>query len=82
MSILDSLTNAISGLKPSGGEFLSSDLKVRGGQIVIKGTRFPLARLLIELSVGYSIEEIAEDYGYPVEILRGALEELASKLWD
>ena len=49
------------------GKYLEDSVEinpdVRGGKLVLKGTRFPVSRLLAEISEGkYSLREIANDY--------------------
>ena len=50
---------------------------VRNGIPVIKGTRFPVLRLLAELSDGYSIHEVAEEFDLTYDQLSLTLVDLA-----
>jgi len=49
-----------------------------GGLPVLRGTRFPLARVLAELADGVSIVVIAEDFDLEVESLKMLLDGMAS----
>lgn len=42
--------------------YTSSNPKILGGKLVIKGTRIPVARIIQLLSEGYMAENIAEQY--------------------
>jgi len=44
---------------------------------VIRGTRFPVARVFAEISDGLSLSEIAEDFDLDVNMLRKLVEGLA-----
>ena len=51
---------------------------VRGGKLVLKGTRFPVSRLLSEISEGkYSLREIANDYNLDFETVEKFIEALS-----
>ena len=52
---------------------------IRSGQPVVKGTRFPVARVLTELAAGGNIDELAEDYNLDVHDLADMLNDLADK---
>ncbi|MEM8641503.1 MAG: DUF433 domain-containing protein [Cyanobacteria bacterium P01_G01_bin.54] len=51
--------------------------EMRGGIPVLKGTRFPVARVLAELGEDETISEIAEDYDIDANKLRDLIENLA-----
>lgn len=50
---------------------------IRNGIPVIKGTHFPVFRLLAELSDGYSIHEVAEEFDITYDQLSLTLVDLA-----
>jgi uncharacterized protein (DUF433 family) len=56
------------------------DPGIRGGVPVLRGTRFPLARLLAEIADGRSLNEIAEDHELPLDAVTELLSALASSL--
>jgi uncharacterized protein (DUF433 family) len=50
-------------------EVVVRDPAVRHGAMVIKGTRFPVSRIFAELSEGYKLSEIADNYDLDLEKL-------------
>lgn len=68
-------------------ESMKADKDVRGGRIVIEGTRMTVAQLLTEISEGMTVSEFADDYDYDEEKIVKVIEELATefesyKLYD
>jgi uncharacterized protein (DUF433 family) len=61
--------------------FVTSDPKVRGGELVLKGTRFPLSHLIANLAPhtpGWpSLEHIAEDFDLDIEVVYQIFRKLA-----
>ena len=70
-------------------ENIDSDPMIRGGELVIKGTRFPVSQIFGELTEeDTSIKEFCEDYRLPRHKVVGILEGFAhllrtkrSELW-
>ena len=58
-------------------EFVESNPDVRGGELVLKGTRVPLAQILAELAETVGVEFIA---GVDPTLVRGAVESVAGEL--
>ena len=61
-----------------GMKYIISDPEIRGGMPVIKETRFPVTKILMELAEGFPIDNIAKDYGYDPELFKNVIMELAS----
>lgn len=55
----------------------TSDPEIRGGTLVLKGTRFPVSRVLAEVGDGSTLEEIADLYRLDLTQLKTLFEELA-----
>jgi len=47
------------------------------GDLVVSGSRYPVAHLLAELADGRSVRELAEDHGHELELLIDILDKLA-----
>jgi uncharacterized protein (DUF433 family) len=60
---------------------LSRDLAVCGGDVVLLGTRLPIAAILGRIEAGEDVDEIASDYGHTEETVRDAIGE-AGRLLD
>jgi len=58
-------------------ECVARDVRTRRGTLVIRGTRFPIARVFAEISDDLSLSEIAEDFDLDVNMLRKLAEGLA-----
>lgn len=54
------------------------DPEVRGGRPVLRGTRFPVANMLAELSDGPGPKHLADEFDLPEAVVRQALMELAN----
>ena len=57
------------------------DPKVRGGRAVLRGTGFPIANMLAELSEGPGPKHLADEFDLPEDVIREALMELAKQTW-
>jgi len=57
--------------------FIDVDPNMRGGLPVVRGTRFPLARVLAELAEGRTLHELAADMDLDGETVREVLRALA-----
>ena len=62
------------------GGFAESDPQRRGGEPVLKDTRFPIGQLIAQLAAGDSVELIAEDFSLDYKTVVGFLEHLAYEL--
>ena len=49
---------------------VEADPDVMGGMPVLKGTRFPLARIFAELADGLSVAEISDDFNLDADNLK------------
>lgn len=50
---------------------------IRGGVPVLRGTRFPVARILADVADGCKLSEIAKDYDQDLGKMRKFMKELA-----
>lgn len=57
-----------------------------GGRPTIRGTRFTVAQLLAELAEtdggARNVEEICRDFELPLEVVKGALQEISVQWWS
>jgi uncharacterized protein (DUF433 family) len=53
------------------------DPDTRGGVLVLRGTRFPVTRVLAEIADDNAISQLAEDFDLDVELLRKLLQGMA-----
>jgi uncharacterized protein (DUF433 family) len=58
-------------------EAVEADPDTQGGVVVLRGTRFPIARVLAELAEDSSISDIAGDFDLDIEILKKFLQGMA-----
>ena len=58
-------------------QFIEQEATVRGGVVVLKGTRFPLGRVFSEIAEGVSLDDVAEDYSLDLNLLQEMFRELA-----
>jgi uncharacterized protein (DUF433 family) len=58
-------------------ESVARDAKTRRGTLVIRGTRFPVARVFAEISDDRRLSEIAEDFDLDINMLRQLVEGMA-----
>lgn len=56
------------------GESVEVNPAIRGGIPVVRGTRFPVARVLAELADGLSLSQIADDFDLDISTLRQVVE--------
>lgn len=63
-------------------KYIQTNPDIMGGQLVMAGTRFPIATLLFELSYGMTIDEFCDDYSYPRELVENVLRELSQHMLD
>ena len=63
-------------------EYIETSPHVRGGVLAIKGTRFPLSRVIAELGGGVSIHEIAIEYELDEDCLSGLVGSVADYLYQ
>lgn len=50
---------------------------IRGGEPVLKGTRYPLSRVFAEIIEGKSIKEISENYDLDIKNIKNVISGLA-----
>ncbi len=62
-------------------KYIISDPKIRGGVPVIKGTRFPVSRLLEELADDRTIDDVCMYFNLDQVITQQALVEIAN-VWN
>ena len=56
---------------------ISRDPNVRSGVTTLRGTRFPVSMILGQLAEGQSAEEIVDDFSLDLDLVKGALSDLA-----
>ena len=58
-------------------ESVDIDPDIRGGAVVLRNTRFPVARILAEIADDRTVSELAEDFDLDVDLLKKLLQGMA-----
>ncbi|MDE2095767.1 MAG: DUF433 domain-containing protein [Patescibacteria group bacterium] len=61
-------------------ECVEIDPQIRGGVPVLRGTRIPVARILADIADGYSPQEVTDDLGLDLDLVKKLLDGLASSI--
>ena len=58
-------------------KYIAIDPDIKGGTPVLKGTRFSVSRLLMEMAMGNSPQGVADEYDIDLRTIEGFFEELS-----